>query len=50
MSLQWRAARVACSPRAAVSPGVYVYQITDTGLAATLTVAGTKFFKDAAMN
>jgi len=35
---------------AAVSPGVYVHQITDTGLAATLTVAGTKFFKDAAMN
>jgi len=35
---------------AAVSPAVYVYQITDTGLAATLTVAGTKFFKDAAMN
>ena len=49
MSLQWRAARVACSP-APPSPAVYVYQITDTGLAATLTVAGTKFFKDAAMN
>lgn len=38
------------SGAAAVSPGVYVYQITDTGLAATLTVAGTKFFKDDAMN
>jgi lipid-binding SYLF domain-containing protein len=35
---------------AAISPGVYVYQITDTGLAATLTVAGTRFFKDADMN
>jgi lipid-binding SYLF domain-containing protein len=35
---------------APVSPGVYAYQITDTGLAATLTVAGTKFFKDADMN
>ena len=33
-----------------VSPGVFVYQITDTGLAATLTVAGTKFFKDDELN
>ena len=33
-----------------VSPGVYLYQLTDTGLAATLTVAGTKFFKDDQMN
>ena len=35
---------------AAVSPGVYLYQLTDTGLSATLTVSGTKFFQDAAMN
>ena len=35
---------------AAVSPGVYVYQLTDTGLAATLTVAGTRFFKDDTLN
>ncbi len=35
---------------AVISPGVYVYQITDTGLAATLTVAGTRFFKDPHMN
>jgi lipid-binding SYLF domain-containing protein len=35
---------------AAVSPGVYMYQLTDTGLAATLTVAGTRFFKDADLN
>lgn len=28
-------------------PGVYLYQLTDTGLSATLTVSGTKFFKDA---
>ena len=35
---------------AAVSPGVYLYQLTDTGLSATLTVSGTKFFEDAAMN
>lgn len=31
---------------AAISPGVYLYQITENGLSATLTVAGTKFFKD----
>jgi lipid-binding SYLF domain-containing protein len=30
-----------------VSPGVYLYELTDTGLAASLTVSGTKFFKDA---
>ena len=29
-----------------VSPGVYLYQLTDTGLAASLTMSGTKFFKD----
>lgn len=29
-----------------VSPGVYLYQLTDTGLAAALTLSGTKFFKD----
>jgi len=29
---------------------VYLYQVTDTGLSATLTVLGTKFFKDVAMN
>jgi lipid-binding SYLF domain-containing protein len=33
-----------------VAPGVYLYQLTDTGLAATLTVAGTKFFKDPDLN
>ncbi len=33
-----------------VAPGVYIYQITDTGLAATLTIAGTKFFKDDELN
>jgi lipid-binding SYLF domain-containing protein len=33
-----------------VSPGVYIYQITDAGLAATLTIAGTKFFKDPELN
>jgi lipid-binding SYLF domain-containing protein len=38
------------SGAAAVSPGVYLYQLTQTGLSATLTVSGTKFFKDADLN
>jgi lipid-binding SYLF domain-containing protein len=35
---------------ASVMPGVFVYQITDTGLAAQITASGSKFFKDAALN
>ena len=35
---------------AQVSPGIYLYQLTETGLAATLTVAGTKFYKDDELN
>lgn len=35
---------------ASVAPGVYLYQLTDTGLAATLSVAGTKFFRDDQLN
>ena len=38
------------SGAAAISPGVYLYQITDTGLSATLTVSGTKFFVDPDLN
>jgi len=38
------------SGAAAVSPGVYLYQLTQTGLAATLTVSGTKYFRDAELN
>ncbi|MFO1322508.1 MAG: YSC84-related protein [Burkholderiales bacterium] len=38
------------SGAAAVSPGVYLYQLTQTGLSATLTVSGTKFFKDPDLN
>jgi hypothetical protein len=38
------------SGAAAVSPGVYLYQLTQSGLSATLTVGGTKFFKDSDMN
>jgi lipid-binding SYLF domain-containing protein len=33
-----------------ISPGVFVYQITDTGLAAQITATGTRFFKDDALN
>lgn len=35
---------------AAISPGVYLYQITESGLSATLTVSGTKFFVDSDLN
>lgn len=33
-----------------VKPGVHLYQITDDGLAAELTVKGTKYYKDDALN
>jgi len=35
---------------AAIGPGVYLYQPTETGLSATLTVSGTRFFKDGDLN
>ena len=38
------------SGAAAGSPGVYLYQLTQTGLAATITAGGTKFFKDGDLN
>ena len=38
------------SGAASVAPGVYLYQLTDTGLAATLSVSGTKFFRDSDLN
>ena len=38
------------SGAASVAPGVYLYQLTETGLAATITVSGTKFFVDSALN
>ena len=34
----------------AIAPGVYLYQITDTGLALELTVKGTKYYKDDELN
>jgi lipid-binding SYLF domain-containing protein len=33
-----------------VAPGVWMYQLTDTGLAAELTGKGTKYYKDSALN
>jgi lipid-binding SYLF domain-containing protein len=33
-----------------VSPGVWMYQLTDTGLAAELTAKGTKYYKDDDLN
>lgn len=33
-----------------VSPGVWVYQITDDGLAAELTVKGTRYYRDKELN
>jgi lipid-binding SYLF domain-containing protein len=33
-----------------VSPGVYLYQLTETGLSAAVTLGGTKYFKDEELN
>jgi lipid-binding SYLF domain-containing protein len=33
-----------------VSPGVWLYQLTDDGLALELTAKGTKYYKDGALN
>ena len=33
-----------------VSPGVWLYQLTDDGLAVELTAKGTKYYKDGALN
>lgn len=38
------------SGAAAVAPGVYLYQLTETGLSATLTVGGTRFVRDSELN
>ena len=35
---------------ASVSPGVWLYQLTDTGLAAEITAKGTKYYKDDDLN
>jgi lipid-binding SYLF domain-containing protein len=33
-----------------ISPGVWVYQLTDSGLALELTANGTKYFRDSELN
>ena len=33
-----------------VSPGVWLYQITGRGLAAQLTISGTKYYRDDDLN
>jgi lipid-binding SYLF domain-containing protein len=33
-----------------VSPGIWLFQLTDTGLAAELTAKGTKYYKDDELN
>ena len=33
-----------------IKPGVWIYQLTDDGLAAELTAKGTKYYKDNALN
>jgi hypothetical protein len=33
-----------------VMPGVWLYQLTDDGLALELTAKGTKYYKDDALN
>src|SRR5215475_8123571 len=40
----------AYSGAAEVSPGVWVYQITKSGLALQLTLQGTKYYKDEKLN
>jgi lipid-binding SYLF domain-containing protein len=35
---------------ASVSPGIWLYQLTDKGLAAEVTVKGTKYYKDDDLN
>lgn len=35
---------------AAVSPGIWVYQVTDKGLAAEIGIKGTKYYKDTSLN
>lgn len=38
------------SGAASLAPDMYVFQLSETGLSATVTVSGTKFFKDPDLN
>ena len=41
---------VAISGAVSVAPGVWMYQLTDTGLAAEITAKGTKYYKNSDLN
>ncbi len=41
---------LALSGALSVAPGVWMYQLTDTGLAAEITGKGTKYYKDSDLN
>lgn len=41
---------VAFAGAVSVAPGVWMYQLTDTGLAAEITGKGTKYYKDSDLN
>jgi len=41
---------LALSGAISVAPGVWMYQLTDTGLAAEITGKGTKYYKDSDLN
>jgi len=45
-----RGAGAAFEGAVAISPGVWLYQLTETGLALELTAKGTKYFKNDALN
>ena len=41
---------IAMTGAVSVAPGVWMYQLTDTGLAAEITGKGTKYYKDSDLN
>jgi lipid-binding SYLF domain-containing protein len=41
---------IALAGAVSVAPGVWMYQLTDTGLAAEITGKGTKYYKDSDLN
>jgi lipid-binding SYLF domain-containing protein len=47
---QYQGEGAAAQGALSVSPGVWLYQLTDDGLALELTVKGTKYYKDDSLN
>jgi lipid-binding SYLF domain-containing protein len=47
---QYQGEGAAAQGALSVSPGVWLYQLTDDGLALELTVKGTKYYKDESLN